>query len=472
MSIVVALDQGTTNTKALAVDAGGTVVARASCPIGIRTPAPGRVEQDAVEVWQRSVEVLARCIEAVGAVNVAGLAIANQRESVVAWDPATGAPVGPLLSWQDSRTAEWCATLAAGRAGDLVQERTGLPLDAMFSAPKMSWLLREAPPGTLVGTVDSWLVWQLTGGRRHVIEAGNASRTLLYRLDKLGWDDDLVALFGVDPSALPDPHSSLGPFGRTSCDGLPAGLPILAVLADSHAALRGHGGGDPEVVKATYGTGSSVMQGTAARLHRRPGIATTLAWLDESPTYALEGNIRYSGAALDWAARLLGLADARSLGELASTVPDAGGVALVPAFGGLGAPYWDPSAQGTLTGLDAGSTRGHVARAAFDAVTHQVADVVEAMNATPAAGLHLRADGGATASSLLMQTQADALALAVDVAGTEDLAAYGAAVAAFATQRVDLPPARAERAYTPRLPAPQRERARAAWADAVARARH
>lgn len=471
MTVVVALDQGTTNTKALAIDADGRVVARASASVSIRTPAPGSVEQDAAEIWARSVDVVARCIDAVDPSDVVGLAIANQRESVVAWERSTGAPVGPLLSWQDSRTAARCADVASGPAGDLVQERTGLPVDPMFSAPKMAWLLRDAPAGTLVGTVDSWLLWNLTGGAEHVIEAGNASRTLLYRLDKLSWDDDLLTIFGIDPSALPDPRPSQGPFGRTACEGLPRGLPVLAVLADSHAALRGHGGGAPGTVKATYGTGSSVMQGTGADLVRRPGIATTLAWLDESPTYALEGNIRYSGSALEWTARLLGLSGPAALGELAAGVRDAGEVALVPAFGGLGAPYWDSSAVGTITGLGASSTPAHVARAAFEAVAHQVADVVEAMGADTSRG-RLHADGGASASGLLMQAQADALGCQVEVSATEDMAAFGAARAAFASVGVVVGPASAGSVYAPRRDDDDRRRSRASWSRAVARARY
>lgn len=470
MTVVVALDQGTTNTKALAVDAGGRVVARASAPVGIRTPAPGSVEQDAAEIWARSLDVVARCIDAVGASHVVGLAITNQRESVVAWDASTGAPVGPLLSWQDSRTAERCTDIARGQAGALVQERTGLPVNPMFSAPKMAWLLQGAPVGTLVGTVDSWLLWNLTGGAEHVVEAGNASRTLLYRLDKLCWDDELVDLFGIDASALPEPRRSDGPFGRTACAGLPGGLPVLAVLADSHAALRGHGGGAPGIVKATYGTGSSVMQGTGADLVRRTGVATTLAWLDESPTYAMEGNIRYSGSALEWTSRLLGLSGAQALGQLAAGVSDAGGVALVPAFGGLGAPYWDSSAVGTITGLGAGSTPAHVARAAFDALAHQVADVVEAMAADTSRG-RLRADGGASTSALLMQAQADALGCPVDVSATEDMAAYGAARAAFAAQGVAVEPATAGAVYEPRIGEADRDASRASWSRAVARSR-
>ncbi|WP_159796702.1 FGGY-family carbohydrate kinase [Puerhibacterium puerhi] len=471
MDVVIALDQGTTNTKALAIDETGAVVARASVPVAIAHPAPRQAEQDAEEIWHLSVEVIRACLDRVGARHVAGLAISNQRESVVAWDPTTGMPIAPLLSWHDTRTVEQCAQLASDDIATLVHERTGLPIDPMFSAPKMAWLLQRAAGNTLVGTVDSWLVWKLTGGRSHVIEAGNASRTLLFRLDKLNWDDDLLHLFEVPASALPEVRSSSTQMGVVACDGLPSGLPILAVMADSHAALRGHGGGSPELVKATYGTGSSVMQGSGARLRYRSGIATTLAWLTDHPTYALEGNIRYSGAALDWTARILGVQNSAALSALASTVPDAGGVSLVPAFAGMGAPFWDPSAVGVLTGLTAGATPAHVARAAFDAVAMQVTDVVEAMNDEAGELGFLRADGGATVSTLLMQTQADALGAPVTVAGQADVALYGAAELAFEALGKRLPPCPASATYNPRLDARARRKARGQWSRAVGRAR-
>ncbi|WP_296666770.1 FGGY family carbohydrate kinase [Demequina sp.] len=464
MSIVIALDEGTTNAKAIAIDHEGTVLAGASRPVSIRNTAPGWTEQDAGEIWEASLAVLAQVAAQVDAADVIGVAISNQRESVVAWDPSTGAPAGPVLSWQDTRTAERCAGLADHRA--LVAARTGLPLDPMFSAPKAAWLLEHAPAGTVVGTVDSWLVWNLTGGASLVMEAGNASRTLLMDLETLDWHPDLLEIFGIPRDALPRIVASTGPFGATACTGLPAGLPILAVMADSHAALRGHGGGEPGIVKATYGTGSSVMQGTGAELLRRDGVATTLAWLGEEPVYALEGNIRYSGAALDWAARLLGRDDARALGELAATVPDADGAVLVPAFGGLGAPHWDPQAVGIVTGLGAATGPAHIARAAFDAVAHQVADVVEAMGPAPAA---LRADGGATASSLLMQVQADALGCPVVVVGEADVALRGVASVAFEAVGTMLPTAPASSTFEPAASPDKRAVDRARWRAALDR---
>ena len=469
MSIVLALDEGTTNAKAVAIDHTGAVLATASRALSIANTAPGWTEQDAAEIWDVSLDVLARALAQVDAADVVGIAISNQRESVVAWDGTTGVAAGPVLSWQDTRTAGRCAGLAAHAA--TVSEQTGLPLDPMFSAPKMAWLLEQAPAGAVVGTVDSWLVNRLTGGARHVIEAGNASRTLLMSLATLDWDPDLLEIFGVPAAALPRIVASTGDFGVTACAGLPAGIPILAVMADSHAALRGHGGGAPGIVKATYGTGSSVMQGTGDQLRRRDGVATTLAWLDDAPVYALEGNIRYSGSALDWTSRLLGIPDARALGELAATVDDAQGAVLVPAFGGLGAPHWDPSAVGTLTGLGAASGPAHVARAAFDAVAHQVADVAEAMLAPGETLGAVRADGGATASTLLMQTQADALGCAVVVVGEADVALRGVAALAFARMGVELPPAPASRTYVPGSTADERSATRVAWRSALERSR-
>ncbi|WP_062293043.1 FGGY family carbohydrate kinase [Demequina phytophila] len=469
MSIILALDEGTTNAKAIAIDHTGAVLATASRALGIRNAAPGWTEQDAAEIWEVSRAVLADVAAAVPAAEIAGIAISNQRESVVAWDPATGAPAGPVLSWQDTRTADRCAALAATHGG-LVTERTGLPLDPMFSAPKAAWLLEQAPAGTVVGTVDSWLVWNLTGGT-HVIEAGNASRTLLMSLETLDWDPALLEVFGVPREALPRIVPSTGPFGETACDGLPAGLPILAVMADSHAALRGHGGGAPEIVKATYGTGSSVMQGTGAELRRRDGLATTLAWVEDAPVYALEGNIRYSGSALDWTARLLGVPSAAALGELAATVDDAAGAVLVPAFGGLGAPHWDATAVGTLSGLGAATGQAHIARAAFDSVAHQVADVAEAMLAPGETLEAVRADGGATASSLLMQAQADALGCDVVVVGEADVALRGVAAVAFAPLGVDLPAAAAARVHHPSVDASRRVATRDAWRRGLERSR-
>ncbi|WP_084075437.1 FGGY family carbohydrate kinase [Demequina sp. NBRC 110052] len=470
MSVILAVDEGTTNVKAVALDPAGTVLASASQPLAITNTAVGWTEQDAREIWQSTLEVLGRVAAQVRGSEIAGVAISNQRESVVAWDRRTGAPTGPVLSWQDTRTARRCEALVPEH-GRRVAEITGLPLNPMFSAPKMAWLLEHSPNQTIVGTVDSWLVWNLTGGERHVIEAGNASRTLLLDLESVEWRPELMSIFGISGDVLPSVVATTGDFGLTRCAGLPEGLPILAVMADSHAALRGHGGGDPGVVKATYGTGTSVVQGTGAELRRAEGLASTLAWYDDGPVYAVEGNVRYSGSALDWTARLLGCADAKALGVLAGEVMSADGAVLVPAFGGLGAPYWDASAVGIIAGLGAGSTGAHVARAAFDAVAHQVADVIELMSVGSELPDEIRADGGATASTLLMQTQADTVGSDVVVVGDADVALRGVAALAFGRIGVAMSDVEPSRRFTPEASESERAEARRSWADAITRSR-
>jgi glycerol kinase len=367
------------------------------------------VEQDANQLWEATLAAAEECLARRPDATLVGVSISNQRESVVCWERSSGRPLGPVLGWQDARTAGWCDDLAVKqpRAAATVRSRTGLSLDPMFSAPQ------DAPrPGRrdsggadpsdlAVGTVDAWLVWKLTG--ELAIEAGNASRTLLLDLRTLEWDPDLLDLFGVPIGALPQVRPSDGGFGRTLVVGdIPAGIPVVAVLADSHAAMYYHGCTVPGTGKATYGTGSSVMTPVEEPGRAPDGIATTLAWhAGGDPTYAREGNILASGSALDWTAALLGSSEevhgGKYLSDLAAQVSSADGVCLVPAFTGLGAPYGDRSASGILTGLTAGTTRAHVARAALDAVAHQVVDVVEAVESDGEARIDvLKVDGGAT----------------------------------------------------------------------------
>ena len=483
-TLVLAVDAGTTNTKALLVQpVSGAVVATSSRPVGITFPAPGRAEQDAEQLWQATATAMADCLErAPREAVVIGVALANQRESVVAWSRRTGAPLGPVLGWQDVRTTDACAALSArDGAATMVRERTGLSLDPMFSAPKLRWLWDDAmehgadPDDIALGTVDAWLVHRLTG--EHLIEAGNASRTLLLGLRELDWDDDLLDLFGLSRDALPQVRDSDGGFGRTlaGLPGIPAGLPVLAVLADSHAALYHHGCGAPGTGKATYGTGSSVMTPCLGPEPAPLGIATTLAWrAGHRPIFAREGNIMASGSALDWMARTLGAPAGRAGGEflsdLARTVPDSGGATLVPAFSGLGAPYLDRRATGLLTGVTAGTGPAHLARAALEAVAHQVVDVVEAVEADGGARIAvLHADGGATASGLLMQLQADLLGRPVHVAATPEASALG--VAALAARAVGLPVAPSPPSAAVEPAGADRSTRRATWARAVARAR-
>ncbi|MGW5241518.1 FGGY family carbohydrate kinase [Monashia sp. NPDC004114] len=494
--VLLAIDQGTTNTKALLLDAdSGRVVAQASAPTAISFPAPGWVEQDAERIWTATTTAIDECLEQLPDATVLGIGISNQRETVVCWSRSTGRALCPALGWQDARTAAWVAALAADEpaAAKTVRDRTGLSLDPMFSAPKLRASIDAAlatgasPADVAVGTVDSWLVWRLTG--EHATDLGNASRTLLLDLVSLTWDDDLMTLFGVDRAHLPELRASDASFGVTSVrhGRLPAGVPVVAVLADSHAALYHHGCTTPGTGKATYGTGSSVMSPTVDARPGPAGIATTVAWhVGGQPTYAREGNIVATGSALDWMASTLGVppgtAGGAYLTEMAQRVPDSGGVSFVPAFSGLGAPYWDRDAVGVLVGVSGGTRREHLARAALDSVAHQVADVVEAMESDGSAHIDtLHADGGATASRLLMQIQANLLGRPIEVASSPAASALGAA--ALAAHQLGITAAPAEPGYrvTPEYalhapnPSPTQTSnagdARRIWRQAIARSR-
>ncbi|HEU5484000.1 MAG TPA: FGGY family carbohydrate kinase [Microlunatus sp.] len=473
MTQILAIDQGTTNSKAVLVDTAGAVRAVGSVPVRVSHPRPGWVEQDAEQLWRSVLEAVDGCLSAIDPdeLELSGLALSTQRESVVVWDRRTGEPLGPVIGWQDVRTAGWCRECTGPGDDDLVRRRTGLRIDAMFSAPKIGWLLREsavrrARSEVCVGTIDSWLVWRLTGGRRHVIEAGNASRTLLFDVVDLHWGAELLELFDVPGAVLPEVLRSDGDFGDCrSVAGLPDGLPIAAVLADSHAALLGHGC-TAGTAKATYGTGTSVMTPTADFVPGFSPVPSTLAWLTDRPTYAREGNILSSGATLAWAAGLLGTGVAELL-ALAGTVDGAGGVTLVPAFTGLGAPHWDRDVRGVITQLDADTGPARVARAAVEAVAHQVCDVVEVIDADTIPLHSLRADGGATASELLMQTQADLLGRPVEVADLPEVSALGAAELARRRLGGEPAPRPAARVFEPSLSSDEREVRRSRWRDEV-----
>jgi glycerol kinase len=437
--VVLAIDQGTTNSKAALVGADGTIAAIGSAGVAVDNPRPGWVEQDPEQIWRSVPEAVAEALSAAGDVRVVGVALSTQRESVLIWQRSTGRALGPLLGWQDRRTASWCTSLLSSDdpAAASVSTRTGLRIDPMFSAPKLRWLLDHRPVDAAIddvcaGTVDAWLVWRLTGGRVHATDAGNASRTLLYDVTKLAWSKELCGLFGVPVSVLPDSRPSNAGFGETAgLAGIQDGTPLIAVLADSHAALFGQGGDSPGLVKATYGTGTSVMTPVSGYRADFSTVPLTLAWLTDAPVYAREGNILSSGAALAWTATLLGLGSVGDLLRLAESVPDAGGVQLLPAFTGLGAPYWDRSVRAGLSGMTQATTPAHVARAAVDAVAQQICDVVDVIVADGTSLAVLRADGGATASALLMQTQADLLGLTVEVADVPEVSAVGAAKLAW-----------------------------------------
>ena len=475
---ILALDEGTTNAKAFAISPEGIVLASGSATVSVSYPRPGWVEQDADAIWDAQCTAIRDCLSSLpdGAGAPAGITISNQRESVVVWDVTTGRALAPMLGWQDSRTAEFCDWLRSPEREFAVASTTGLSLDPMFSAPKMRYLLDQVgeaiAAGTArIGTVDSWLVARLTGQTSYVIEAGNASRTLLLDLATLDWSEEMCALFGIDRRLLPDVVASNSDAGTTrGLKILPDGVPVVGVLGDSHAALFGHGCRTTAEGKATYGTGSSVMIPSGTDRSVRHGVSTTLAWLTDAPMYGHEGNIVASGTAMDWAARLLGVAPGRALDELAATVPDAAGATLVPAFTGLGAPWWDRRAVGLITGVTAGTERGHIARAALDAVAHQIADVIEALDTAELTVLH--ADGGATASRLLMQRQADLLGRDVVVSTNAEVSALGAALMGFTRLGWQLPDTGGEgRRYTPRISDDERQRERRQWAEALARSR-
>jgi glycerol kinase len=479
--VILAIDQGTTNSKAALVSAGGRLVSRGAAPVGICFPRPGWVEQDADRIWSSVVEAVGACLDRAPQVDIVGVALSTQRESVVGWRASTGTPLAPVIGWQDRRTAAWCARTMTDQDRHLVHDRTGLRIDPMFSAPKMRWLLDHVPAEVPIddvrlGTVDSWLIWQLTGGACHLCEAGNASRTLLYDIARLDWSQDLLDVFAVPGTALPAAVASDAGFGSAgNLPRVPADTPILAVLADSHAALFGHGCTEIGTAKATYGTGSSVMAPIEKLSTADSPVPTTLAWIiDGAPTYALEGNVLSSGATLAWAADLLTGGSVADLLALAGTVPDSAGVTLVPAFAGLGAPHWDRTAHALISGMSEATRRPHIARAAVDSIGHQICDIVDVIDrqATP---LRLfRADGGATASALVVQTQADLLGRDVQVGEVAEISALGAARLAWAALGQDTlwPSLSGGRVYSPVMDETQRRQRRRHWSGEVGRTRY
>jgi len=486
---ILAIDQGTTNTKALLVDGDSRTVAAASRPVSIRFPRPAWVEQDACELWRSVSQAVDECLERAGDPALAAVGVSNQRESVLVWDRRTGEPQGPCIVWQCRRTAEFCAGLRAQGLERRLAERTGLAIDPLFSASKARWLLERIPNGweraangeLAIGTVDSWLLWHLTGGTRHACDLTNASRTQLFDIHRLCWDAELLTLFSVPCAALPEPHASSYLFGETAAGlgRLPAGVPIAAMIGDSHAALFGHAIFDSGAVKGTYGTGSSVMTVTAAPVLSTHGLSTTIAWSAAGRTrYALEGNIAVTGAAVEWLGEFLGLAKrAESVAELAASVSDSAGVYLVPAFVGLGAPHWNDAARGLLAGLTRGATAAHAARAAIESIAYQVRDVFDAMERDAARPLPvLLADGGGTRNDLLMQFQADILGRPVLASATAELSALGVAwlagLAVGVWRSLDelaaLP--RPERRFEPAMADTRRDSLYAGWREALQRA--
>jgi glycerol kinase len=490
--IVLALDQGTSGSTALAVSAEGAVLARGHAELPQHYPQPGWVEHDPEQIWATTVEAARRALAGAGASgrDVAALGLTNQRETTIVWDRATGAPIHHAIVWQCRRTAAACEALKAQGAEPRVRARTGLVLDAYFSGTKIAWLLdhvpgarRRAERGELAfGTVDAWLLWKLTGGRLHVTDATNASRTLCLNLATGEWDDEMLALLRVPREVLPRVVASSGVCGETADLGwLPAGVPIAGIAGDQQAALFGQACYATGAAKNTYGTGCFVLLNTGptpvASAH---GLLTTIAWrIGERLTYALEGSVFVAGAAVQWLRDGLGLIrHAAETQALAESVEDTGGVYLVPAFVGLGAPYWDPYARGTIVGLTRGTTRAHLARATLEAIAYQSRDVLEAMAADAGTTLPaLKVDGGAVANDFLCQFQADVLAAAVmrprvietTALGAAFLAGLGAGVWRSLEAVEDLHAV--ERTFTPRAGAAARTSGYEGWRRAVERAR-
>ena len=429
--MILAIDQGTTGTTCLVFDAEGAIAGRAYSEFQQFFPQPGWVEHDANEIWEVTRRVAAEAIAAAGieGAELDAIGITNQRETVVAWDPDSGEPIHRALVWQDRRTAGRCDELRAAGHEPLVRERTGLTIDPYFSGTKIEWLLRNAEGAerAVFGTIDSWLIFKLTG--EHVTDYTNASRTLLFDIRKLYWDEELCGLLGVDPARLPQPRPSSCVFGTTTEFG--GEVPVAGVAGDQQAALFGQACHHPGMAKNTYGTGSFVLLNSGPEPPQVPdGLLATVAWgLGDEVTYALEASIFVTGAAVQWLRDGLGIiAEAAETEPLAASLESNDGVYFVPALTGLGSPHWDPYARGTIVGLTRGSTRAHLARATLEAIAYQTADAVDAMARGGAPELReLKADGGATANGWLMQFQADVLGVPVVVPEVEQTTALGAA---------------------------------------------
>ena len=442
MKHILALDQGTTSSRAIIFDHAGSIIAVAQKEFPQIFPRPGWVEHDPGDIWSSQAGVAAEALTKanISAADVGAIGITNQRETTLVWDRSTGAPICNAIVWQDRRTAPMCDRLKARKLERVIRRKTGLVIDAYFSATKVQWILQNvkgararAKVGKLAfGTVDSWLIWNLTGGKVHVTDASNASRTMLFDITKGEWDDELLKIFDVPRSMLPEVRSSSEVYGQTTLLGAP--IPIAGIAGDQQAALFGQACVKPGMVKNTYGTGCFMLMNTGTkRIASKHNLLTTVAWrIGDRTEYALEGSIFIAGAVVQWLRD--GLEFFRSSPEveaLAASVPDTGDVFLVPAFAGLGAPHWDAAARGTIVGLTRGTQRAHLARAALEAIAFQTADLIEAMQRDAGQPLtELRVDGGAARNDLLMQFQADLLGVPVLRPVNTETTAFGAAALA------------------------------------------
>jgi glycerol kinase len=488
MNAILALDQGTTSSRAIVFDHEGSIRAVAQREFQQIFPQSGWVEHDPLEIWQTQLDTAREALEKAGlsAGDIAGIGITNQRETTVIWDRKTGEPIHNAIVWQDRRTAGFCDGLKAAGHGDLIQQRAGLVIDAYFSGSKARWLLDNVPGareraerGELAfGTIDSWLVWNLTGGAAHVIDASNASRTMLFNL-RGDWDDELLGVLGVPRAVLPEARSSSEIYGETTLFGAP--IAISGIAGDQQAALFGQNCFERGLAKNTYGTGCFMLMNIGAEPQiSRHQLLTTVAWqLDGRLEYALEGSVFIGGAVVQWLRDGLGIIQSSAdVERLAASVPDSEDVYLVPAFAGLGAPHWDQYARGTITGITRGTTAAHLARAALEGIAFQVADVLEVMREDSGIEINgLRVDGGASANDMLMQFQADLLQAPVVRPKVIETTALGAAYLAglstgFWKDREEVSRSwQVDRVFEPQMSADEAAKRRARWSQALNRAR-
>lgn len=492
---ILALDQGTSSSRAIVFDHDGNAVSVSQKEFTQYFPKPGWVEHDPKEIWASEKEVMLEAVRRaafkdaqdgkVDGVEIAGIGITNQRETTIVWDAATGEPVYNAIVWQDRRTGEYCDSLKAQGLTDMIRRKTGLIIDAYFSGTKVRWILENVPGarekaerGELrFGTVDSWLIWNLTGGKVHVTDVTNASRTMLYNIHTLKWDEELLKLLGIPMSMMPSVRSCSEVYGTTTLLG--GEVPIAGAAGDQQSALFGQMCTEPGAVKNTYGTGCFLLMNTGAQpILSENNLLTTVAWqIGEKVTYALEGSIFVAGSVVQWLRDGLGIIKSSSEVEaLASQVPDNGGVYFVPALTGLGAPYWDPYAKGTIVGLTRGSKAAHIARAALEGIAFQTMDIVNAMERDAGVPLgELKVDGGASRNNLMMQFQADILGTDVirpQVTETTALgAAYLAGLAVGYWSGLDEVKSQwqVERKFAPQADKATVAAAKEGWADAIKR---
>ena len=486
---ILALDQGTSSSRAIVFDSKGTPVSVSQKEFTQYFPQPGWVEHNPMEIWSSEAAVIAESISAIdiNGKNIAAIGITNQRETTIVWDAETGTPVYNAIVWQDRRTSEYCDSLKAQGLTEMIRSKTGLIVDAYFSATKIRWILENVPgarqkaeEGKLrFGTVDTWLVWMLTRGEVHVTDVSNASRTMLLNINTLQWDDELLSLFGIPKSMMPQVRSSSEVYGHTKTTIFAHPVPIAGIAGDQQAALFGQMCTEPGSVKNTYGTGCFLLMNSGTKpIMSSNNLLTTVAWkIGDTVNYALEGSIFVAGSVVQWLRDGLGIIRSSAEVEtLATSVPDNAGVFFVPALTGMGAPYWDQYAKGTITGLTRGATAAHIARAALEGIAFQTMDIVEAMKKDAGVDLkELKVDGGASRNNFLMQFQSEVLGVEVirpKVTETTAIgAAYLAGLAVGFWDSIDTVKQQwqQERTFSPEMPQEKVEALKAGWKDAVGR---